>query len=460
MALHQAAVDVRGRSALQIAGMIQAGLADPERIAATTLAAIAAANEPGLFTVLTADRARAEAEESAARIRAGRPRGPLDGVPVAWKDLFDLEGEVTTAGSRVLATQPAARADAPVVRRLKAAGMVTVGRVGMTEFAFSALGLNPHYGTPRNARGGVEPRVPGGSSSGSAVAVARGLVPVSIGTDTGGSVRIPAAFNGIVGYKTTYGRYPMDGVFPLSTSFDSLGVLCRTVADAIAVDAAMRGRIASEVTRIEPQEARLIVPTNVVFDDAQPIVIERFESALKRLSEQGAVIDRRKVAAFDQVFALGKRHGAIVTAEAYALHVDRLNGPDASKMDPLVAERMRGGASISMVDFIALRDARLRLIAELRRDLGPRVMLAFPTVVHVAPALHPLETDRDLYIETNLLTLRNTVLGNFLELCSISLPCGADEHGLPIGFMLSAAGGLDADLLGLAATLENVVGAA
>src|SRR3954469_16024474 len=173
---------IEGKSALQLGAMLQAGLVDAEEVAEATLAAIKAANEPGLFTLHTAERARAEAKAAAARIREGRPKSLLDGVPIAWKDLFDLAGAVTTAGSRVLAADRAAAADAPVVQQLKAAGMVTVGRVGMTEFAFSGLGLNPHYGTPRNPHGGAEPRIPGGSSSGSGVAVARGLVSVSIGT--------------------------------------------------------------------------------------------------------------------------------------------------------------------------------------------------------------------------------------------------------------------------------------
>jgi aspartyl-tRNA(Asn)/glutamyl-tRNA(Gln) amidotransferase subunit A len=348
-------------------------------------------------------------------------------------------------------------ADAVVVQRLKAAGMVTVGRVGMTEFAFSGLGLNPHYGTPRNPYGGDEARIPGGSSSGSAVAVARGLVPISIGTDTGGSVRIPAAFNGIVGYKASYGRYPMDGVFPLAVSLDSLGVLCRTVADAVVVDAAMRGRFASEVDRVAPKDVRLVVPTNVVFDDAEAAVIECFEAAIKRLAAVGMSVERRAIPALDAVIALGASRGALATAETYALHAARVAGPDAAKMDRRVAERIRGGAAISTVDFIAIRDARARLIAELRRDLGARTMLAFPTVAHVAPALKPLESDDQLYVRTNALTLRNTMLGNFLEFCGVSLPCGTDDRGLPVGFLLSAAGGLDAELLGLALEIEGLV---
>jgi aspartyl-tRNA(Asn)/glutamyl-tRNA(Gln) amidotransferase subunit A len=446
-----------GRSALQLAAILQAGLAGAEAVTEAALAAIDAANEPGLFTLKTPDRARAEAKAGAARIRNGRPRSLLDGVPIAWKDLFDLEGVVTTAGSRVLAEEKPASVDAPVVERLKAAGMVTVGRVGMTEFAFSGLGLNPHYGTPRNPHSRSEPRIPGGSSSGSGVAVARGIVPVSIGTDTGGSVRIPAAFNGIVGYKSTYGRYPMAGVYPLSQTLDSLGVLCRSVADAIVVDAAMRGALAPDLRRTAPQNVTLVVPTNVVFDKAEPEVVARFDQALDRVARLGTRIEQRAIPAFDAVLELGARHGALVTAEAYALHAQRLAGPGAERMDQRVATRMRGGEKISLADFIALREARGRLMAEFNSRFAPGTMLAFPTVPHVAPAIRPLETDDELYVRTNALTLRNTMLGNFLGLCGVSIPCGTGADDLPVGFLLSGLGNTDLDVLAFALAIEDLV---
>ncbi len=205
-----------------------------------------------------------------------------------------------------------------MVARLKSAGMVSVGRVNMTEFAFSGLGLNPHYGTPANPHSPDEPRIPGGSSSGSAVAVASGLVPVSIGTDTGGSVRIPAAFNGIVGFKATRGRHPMEGVYPLATSLDSLGVFARTVEDAVAVDAAMLGRVASPVVRGSVAGTVIVVPTNVVFDRAEPEIVAAFDAAIARLEAAGAVIRRQAIPAFDEILALYAEHGPLVTAEAYA----------------------------------------------------------------------------------------------------------------------------------------------
>lgn len=448
-------IDIRGRSALQIGALIQAGLIDPEAVAEATLAAAAAA-DPAIFTRLTADRARAEARAAAARVRDGRARGPLDGVPVAWKDLFDLEGEVTTAGSVVLADRPPAAADAPVVARLAAAGMVAVGKVNMTEFAFSGLGLNPHYGTPANPAAADGPRIPGGSSSGSAVAVAAGLVPVAIGTDTGGSVRIPAAFNGIVGYKATRGRYPMEGVFPLATSLDSLGPLCRTVEDAVLVDAAMTGRVASPVVRGDLRGRRLVVPQTVVFDDAEPEVVAAFEAAVRRLEAAGATIERRAVPVFAEIFALFAEHGPLVTAEAWTVLKSFVEGPDVGRMDRRVAARSRLGAGITMPGYVALQAARARFVADFRRAFADAVLI-HPTVPHVAPPVAPLAADDELFVKVNGRTLRNTLIGNFLDTCGVTIPCGTGAAGMPVGLLLTAVGGADEDLLSLALAAEPLI---
>ncbi|WP_181705188.1 amidase [Chthonobacter rhizosphaerae] len=449
-------MDIKARSALQLGALIQSGLLDAEQVAESTIATIEASDDPAVFTRVTAGRALTEAREAARRIRSGRPRGPLDGVPVAWKDLFDIEGIVTTAGSRVLADDPPAAADAPVVARLKSAGMVSVGKVNMTEFAFSGLGLNPHYGTPRNPHGRDVPRIPGGSSSGSGVSVAAGLVPVSIGTDTGGSVRIPAAFNGIVGYKATRGRYPMAGVYPLSSSLDSLGVLCRTVADAVAVDAALTGRVSSPVLRGRVEGARLVVPSNVVFDGAESGVVTAFEAALERLRAAGATVERRPFPAFDEVLAVLGRHGPLVTAEAYALHADRLAGPGASEMDRRVVARTRLGAKISLVDYIAVQAARARLTETARADLGDAVLI-HPTLPHVAPPIADLEADDDHFVAVNAKTLRNTMLGNFLDFCGVTLPCGRGDAGMPVGLLVSGGANTDEAVLSFALAAEAVV---
>lgn len=449
-------IDVRGKSALQLGALLQSGLIDAEHATELAFGAIEGYGDPALFTRLTAGRAMTEARDAARRIRAGRPRGPLDGVPVAWKDLFDVEGVVTTAGSVVLASGPPAAADAPVVARLKAAGMVTLGKVNMTEFAFSGLGLNPHYGTPRNPAATDVHRIPGGSSSGSGALVAAGLAPVSIGTDTGGSVRIPAAFNGIVGYKATRGRYPMAGVFPLADSLDSLGVLCRTVSDAVVVDAALCGLVASPVARAPIAGQRIVVPTSIVFDGVEDGVAAAFEAALGRLASAGAQIERRAFPAFDEIMALLGRHGPLVTAEAYALHADRLAGPEAAAMDRRVVARARLGGGISMTSYVALLQARARLTADTAAELGD-ALVAYPTVAHVAPPVAPLEADDELFVATNAKTLRNTMLGNFLDWCGLSVPCGTGDAGMPVGFLLSAPAGRDEALLSVALAAEGII---
>ena len=450
-------IDITGRSALQLAALIQSGAVDPIDVAETTLAAIEACEDKAVFTRVTRERAMDEARASSRRLRDGRPRGLLDGVPVAWKDLFDLEGLVTTAGSKVLASGAPASRDAGVVASLRAAGMIAVGHVNMTEFAFSGIGINPHYGTPHNPRSRDVPRIPGGSSSGSGVAVARGLVPVAIGTDTGGSVRIPAAYNGIVGYKATRGRYDMAGVFPLSRSLDSLGPLCRSVEDAVIIDAAMRGLTAPGVRRGNLKHLRLVVPTNVVFHHAEPGVVAAFEAALVRLAAHGVAIERRAFPSFDAMLDLSKRHGPLVTAEAYVLHAERLDGPAAAAMDHRVVSRARLGANISMPDYVTLSAARERLIAETEAAVGQGALIVFPTIAQVAPPIEPLLRDDDVFFAHNARTLRNTSIGNFLDWCGVSIPCGTGEAGMPVGFLLSGLTGQDEALLAAALAAEAVI---
>lgn len=445
------------RSLLQTAALFAAGTTDPVAETQRILDAIARHPDQAIFTGLLPERAAEEAVASAARHRAGRPASLLDGVAIAWKDLFDVAGRVTTAGSRVLDEGPAG-ADAQALARLAAVGAVTVGRTNMTEFAFSGIGLNPHFGTPINPRSPAgDARIPGGSSSGSAVAVAAGLVPAAIGTDTGGSVRIPAAFNGIVGYKTSGGRWPMGGTFPLSASLDTLGVFSQCVVDAVVVDAAARGLAAPDLRRASLAGLRLVVPTNVVLDDTEPEVLANFEAALGRLAAAGVRVERQAMPAFDAIRALISRHGALVNLEAYALHAARLASPAAARMDQRVAARMRLGASISLEDAAVIRDTRRRLVAETAAALDGHCLVAVPTVPHVAPPIAALEADGDLFLAVNAKTLRNTLLGNFLDWCGVSVPNGVGAAGLPTGFLLSGAPGRDDHLLSVALAAEALI---
>ncbi|MBB3660350.1 aspartyl-tRNA(Asn)/glutamyl-tRNA(Gln) amidotransferase subunit A [Rhizobium sp. BK650] len=443
-------------SIAQLSVLIQSGKADPIDVAETILDGIEQHADKTVFTVLLRERAMREAHAASMRIRNGRSLGALDGIPIAWKDLFDIEGLATTAGSVVLADNAPASRDAAIVTTLKNAGMVAVGRTNMSEFAFSGLGINPHYGTPVNPHSKDEPRIPGGSSSGAGVAVAAGLVPVAMGTDTGGSVRIPAALNGVVGYKATRGRYAMEGVYPLATSLDSLGPLCRSVQDAVWVDAAMRGLTAPEIARQSLQGVEIVVVRNVVFDGLGSGVAESFEGGVERLRAAGAHISPIEIPAFDEILALMAKYGALVTAEAFALHRERLAGPQAARMDHRVVMRTRLGEKTSMPDYIAILAARARLNADVERLIGNR-LVAFPSVAHVAPPIAALETDDELFVATNGKTLRNTALGNFLDWCGVSIPCGEGEAGMPVGFLLSAPANRDEALLAVSLAAEAVI---
>ncbi len=445
------------KSVAGLSVLLQSGALDPVELAEVSLARIAGYQDQAVFTELLGERALTEARLSAQRLRSGRSLGLLDGIPVAWKDLFDTKGSVTTAGSAVLADAAPASADAAVVTSLAGAGMVSIGRTNLSEFAFSGLGINPHYGTAHNPASRDVPRIPGGSSAGSGVAVAAGLVPVAIGTDTGGSIRIPAAFNGIVGYKATRGRYSMQGVFPLAKSLDSLGPLCRTVQDAIWIDAAMHGRTVPDIGRADLSGLKLVIPETIVFDDAEPGVVAAFEAAVLRLEKAGARVKRRAFPIFAEIFEVTARHGALVTAEAFALHKARLEGPEAARMDQRVVARTRLGEKTTTADYIAIADARQRLIAAFTESLEPGELVIHPTLPHVAPPIAPLLADDDLFFKINGRTLRNTSIGNFLDGCGVSIPCGTGDAGMPVGFLLSGLRNGDEHLLSVALSAEAII---
>jgi aspartyl-tRNA(Asn)/glutamyl-tRNA(Gln) amidotransferase subunit A len=272
-------------------------------------------------------------------------------------------------------------------------------------------------------------------------------VPVAIGTDTGGSVRIPAALNGIVGYKSSGGRYPMAGVFPLARSLDTLGVLCRSTEDAVLVDAAMRGQLLPAARRRPAAGVRLIVPQTVVFDEAEPAVVANCDAALKRLADAGVAIERRELPVLQEILDLFQRHGALVTAEAYHQLRPWLERPAAERMDPRVVKRALMGAKITAADYCELTVRRAAMIEATRSLFDGNTFIAYPTVPHVAPTIAALESDFDLFVRMNARTLRNTMLGNFLDWCGVSVPTGEDDAGLPTALLISGAPGGDDDLL-------------
>ena len=444
------------RSASAIGRVIASGETSATALAEFYLSRTSGEAAQHVFTSVTRERALAEAAAADKRIAAGRPASPLDGVPIVWKDLVDLKGKTTTAASATRRTARAAKSDARIAANTAAAGMVCIGKTNLTEFAYSGLGLNPHFGTPRNPHSPGADRIPGGSSSGTAVAVAANIAPCGIGTDTGGSVRIPAAFNGLVGYKTSEGRIDKQGVFALSETLDTVGPLARSVEDCVLLDTTMRGAVTSDVIRRDLSEAVIFVPETVALDDLDDAVATNFEASLRRLEAAGAKIERGPMPPFAGVQQLTADHGTLSTVEAYALHKDLVDGPEAEKLDPRVLTRILGGKNMSAYAYHSILTTRERLIGECWEITGDR-LLAMPTVAITAPETGPLEKDVELFGKTNLKALRNTNLGNMLDLCGLALPNGVDCDGMPTSFLLSAPGGDDERLLGFGLSAESPV---
>ncbi|SPR96429.1 putative AMIDOTRANSFERASE/AMIDASE [Cupriavidus taiwanensis] len=407
-----------------------------------------------VFLHRTFEAAAQVARAADAASRVGKALHPLAGLPVSVKDLYDVAGEVTRAASLVRADAAPAAADAPVVARLRAAGAALVGRTNMTEFAFSGVGINPHYGTPANpAGGGGPPRIPGGSSSGAAVSVALGLAVAALGSDTGGSIRIPAALCGITGFKPTARRVPLAGAFPLSYTLDTACAMARTVGDCIAVDSAIAdSAVLPRVT--DPAATRLAIPRQLLLDDLDPVVARAFDRALGRLSAAGVRLEHVDLPELGELAALNA-HGGFSAAEAYAIH-RHLLAARRDRYDARVASRIDRGAGVSAADYIDLGRARLDWIARMEARLAGFDAVVCPTVPMVAPEIGPLRTDDAHFFRVNALLLRNTSAFNFFDGCSLSMPCHAPDE-LPVGLMLSHGPMRDAALLGTALALERIV---
>jgi aspartyl-tRNA(Asn)/glutamyl-tRNA(Gln) amidotransferase subunit A len=410
---------------------------------------------PRAFIKVQGQAARATAEAMDALRKVGRAPGRYAGIPIALKDLFDIAGEPTPAGSRVLAEAPDAKANAVVVARMFAAGFVPVGRVNMTEFAFSGLGINPHYGTPTSPWDRASRRIPGGSSSGTAVAVADEMAAAGLGTDTGGSCRIPAAFCGVVGYKPTARRVPITGVLPLAPSLDSVGPLAPSVACCAAIDAILAGEEPSvPLTPAALTGLRLAVPSNMVLESMDATVAAAFERALSRLSAAGARITQVNFSTFEAAASANAR-GGFAASEAYAWH-RHLLATQGSLYDPRIRVRIARGEHMSAADYVELVQARARLIREFDQATAPYDAVLMPTVPIVAPPIADLDDERN-YNSINMLILRNTALGNFFDRCSISIPCHRPGEA-PVGLMLVGETMGDARLFRIAAATEAVVG--
>jgi aspartyl-tRNA(Asn)/glutamyl-tRNA(Gln) amidotransferase subunit A len=420
-------------------------------------AALARIDDPkgeGVRTCLTVYReaARAAATAADARHRAGISLGPLDGVLVSIKDLFDVAGEVTRAGSKVLAEEgkPAER-DAPVVRRLRAGGAIIVAKTNMTEFAFSGVGMNPHYGTPGNPADRA--RIPGGSTSGGAVAVADAMCEIAIGSDTGGSTRIPGALCGLVGFKPSRQRISIAGVFPLAASIDSVGPIARSVADIAKADAVMAGDDDAPLEPAPLAGLRIGIAQGAPLENLDATVAKRFPAAIDRLEKAGCRLSNEKLAPLDGQARVNAR-GGVQPVEAFTLHRDRLDrrGPD---IDPNVRSRLERARNITAADFIEMVNERAALIAAMDARLADIDVLALPTTPIVAPTIAEM-TAPDVFARKNAMLLRNTSIANFFDLCAISLPLPR-EGGLPTGLMLVVRNGHDRRLLRIAAAVERLL---
>ncbi|PLP97016.1 amidase [Cupriavidus pauculus] len=418
-------------------------------------AAARAASPAGKAVYLhtTFDAASQVARAADAAAHTGKPLHPLAGLPVSVKDLYDVAGEVTRAASAARQDAAPATADAAVVARLRTAGAALVGRTNMTEFAFSGVGINPHFGTPVNPCDGTTARIPGGSSSGAAVSVALGTAVAALGSDTGGSIRIPAALCGITGYKPTARRVPLTGAYPLSYTLDTACAMARTLSDCIAVDGIIADAPVIPVVAA-PTALRLAIPRQLVLDDMDDVVARAFERAIGRLSAAGVRVEHVDMPELAELAGLNAA-GGFSAPEAFSHH-RALLATHRDRYDPRVLSRIERGAAMSAADYIALHRARLDWIARMEARLAPFDAVVCPTVPMVAPPIAPLVTDDALFFRTNGLLLRNTSAFNFLDGCSVSLPCQAPDE-LPVGLMLSHGPMRDAHLLGTALALESIV---
>ncbi len=403
-----------------------------------------------VFIKVYADAARAEADRQDSARRHGTPPSAFAGIPLSVKDLFDVEGDVTAAGSKVLRDRPPARSDAVVVARLRAAGFVILGRTNMTEFAYSGLGLNPHYGAPANPFDRQLRRIPGGSSSGAAVSVTDGMACGAVGTDTGGSCRIPAAFCGIVGFKPTARRVPLDGTFPLSTTLDSIGPLAPTTHCCAALDAVLAGDARHPLETLGLAGLRLAVPQSYVMNDLDTQVREDFARACTQLAQAGAKLCDVALRELEELPHINRK-GGFAAAEAYALHGAQLQAR-ADEYDPRVARRIMRGREQDEADYQELKQARADLIRRMGQQLGGFDAVLMPTTPIIAPTFAELESD-EAYGRVNLLVLRNPSIANFLDRCAISIPCHR-TGAAPSGLMLMGAHGADQRLLAIAAVAE------
>ncbi|MBX3523934.1 MAG: amidase [Xanthobacteraceae bacterium] len=398
--------------------------------------------------------ARSEADKFDKLRTMGRAPSPFAGIPVSIKDLYDNAGERTRAGSVALNDAPVAVEDAPVVARLKAAGFVVIGRTNMTEFAYSGLGLNPHYGTPASVWDRNTRHVPGGSSSGAAVSVADGMAHAALGTDTGGSCRIPAAFNYLTGFKPTASRVSRRGAIPLSTTLDSFGPIARTVSCCSIIDQIIADEPRNDAPARRPDQLRIGVLRTLAETGIEPVIASAYEAALGKLSDAGIALQDFTMPELDELPALGES-GGISAAESYAWHRD-LIGTQGERYDPRVKSRIMRGAEQSDAHYRSTLARRQKFVEATTKRIEAFDAIVMPTVPIAPPAISALASD-DEYTRLNLLVLRNPTIINLMDGCAISMPITAPGEP-PAGLMLAAGAGRDVVLLSIAVAIEEIAG--
>ena len=405
------------------------------------------------FLSVSHDKARAQADAMDSLRKSGSEPSAYAGIPISVKDLYDVKGEVTGAGSKILSTSAPASQDAPTIARLRHAGFVFVGRNNMVEFAYAGIGMNPHFGTPKIPYDRANGRIPGGSTSGGAVAVADGMAAATLGSDTGGSCRIPAAFCGITGYKPTASRVPIAGLTPLSFSLDSAGPLGNSVECCAVLDAVMAGENVRTITPVDTKQIRLAIPETLVMDSLDDAVAAAFDRSVAALTNAGVEIVRIPFVELAELPYIN-RLGGFAASESYAWHKDFL----ANRMgeyDPRVGSRIAKGAAQSAADYITLCLERQRIIGLAAEITAPFDAIIMPTVAIIPPTIEHVDND-DVYFSTNMMTLRNTSVGNFLDRCSISVPCHKQGEA-PVGFMLTGRHGDDHHLFRISMTVEQLL---
>ena len=400
------------------------------------------------------DRARAEAATIDTARKNGWALAPFAGVSLSIKDLFDVAGEITRAGSVLLADSPPATSDATIIARLRQAGFILIGRTNMTEFAFSGLGMNAHYGNPLSPYDRKTGRVSGGSSSGSAVSVSDNMAAATIGSDTGGSTRAPASYCGIVGVKPSCARMPSDGVFPLSPSFDAAGPMGNSVACISIIDSIMAGGAGIRETAFASAGLRLAIPDGYLMDDLDAEIATAFTAAIDRLQGVGVHVQKIRLEALEAMRP-SNNPKSIVSAEAYAVHRQWLDSDHSEKYDPFIGRRLRGGADILAADYIAMFEKRDAVCQTIKMQTRGFDALVLPTTPGIAPTIADMPTI-EKQLEMNARSLRNTAISNYLDRPTITIPC--HPHGTaPVGLSLMGSRHHDRRLLAIADGLEAII---